>query len=495
MRLDSDIALALMVIATNVWVLCIGIQQLINMRRVKKLEQKVERWMESEIDKAKATQKKDEAIMEKKSHWFWNPSKRGKIVIWTICLVIWIPLLWFYGILDFGVLDFREKRDEVHPFDQAFDTKAWRQREAEKRAYQNRRYADRLRDAGQRIAARAEEVRMEKWKANFPYRPTTDPAVMRDPEVNYSTLDGPGPPYMENVRMAIRDNHNYLSGFYADDVLYTVQFEKMYGILAEYGRTNNPVMVGRVFEDLWLYQNPEKTRWSRSKMKESIAAELSGSHWLNPHYYTDAGEEESREIAERLIEEIEGMDSLPRPFYGNIHDDDPVSYFDRLKLENPELVGDFLVPYEGWTEEYEEWQKSQHKQFLISLTNGDPSFKSVFPEYFPPVDIKDNKLVDRDGDPIVMSEEDAAFYIRGVTPRGEVIPFFWEEDGTVRVPTPAEIEEMLANGEIEVLTEEEAQEIRIMPPKPSLPTLPEQAAPLTPEQELLLDIIKEQIAE
>ena len=41
------------------------------------------------------------------------------------------------------------------------------------------------------------------------------------------------------------------------------------------------------------------------------------------------------------------------------------------------------------------------------------------------------------------------------------------------MPTPAEIEEMLANGEIEILTEEEAQEIRTMPPKPSLPTPPE----------------------
>lgn len=92
-----------------------------------------------------------------------------------------------------------------------------------------------------------------------------------------------------------------------------------------------------------------------------------------------------------------------------------------------------------------------------------------------------------------MSEEDAAFYIRGVTPRGEVIPFFWEGDGTVRVPTPAEIEEMRANGEIEVLIEEEAQEIRIIPPKPSERL--EYVAPLTPEQELLLDIIKEQLAE
>ena len=62
MRLDEDIALILIVMATNVWVLCLAIQQLINMRRVKKLEQKVERWMESEIDKAKAQQKKDESL-------------------------------------------------------------------------------------------------------------------------------------------------------------------------------------------------------------------------------------------------------------------------------------------------------------------------------------------------------------------------------------------------------------------------------------------------
>lgn len=33
MRLDSDIALVVIVMATNVWVLCLGIQQLINMRR------------------------------------------------------------------------------------------------------------------------------------------------------------------------------------------------------------------------------------------------------------------------------------------------------------------------------------------------------------------------------------------------------------------------------------------------------------------------------
>lgn len=178
--------------------------------------------------------------MKKKSHWFWNPSKRGKIVLWTICLAIWIPLLWFYGILDFGVLDFRKKRDEVHPFDQAFDTEAWRQREAEKRAYQHRAYADRLRDAGQRIAARAEEVRMEKWKANFPYQPTADPAVLYDPRRHHGgkfsgTWNSPDwpklnyPPYMRSVDRAVRENYVSLKCFYADDVRFTAQFEQMYG--------------------------------------------------------------------------------------------------------------------------------------------------------------------------------------------------------------------------------------------------------------------------
>lgn len=54
MRLDLDGGL--------VWVLGIYLQQFSNMRRIKKLDQKVERWMESEIDKAKAQQKKDESL-------------------------------------------------------------------------------------------------------------------------------------------------------------------------------------------------------------------------------------------------------------------------------------------------------------------------------------------------------------------------------------------------------------------------------------------------
>ena len=444
--------------------------------------------------------------MKKKSIWSKEISAKGTIALLLLCLVSWVPLLWFCGVLNFG------GKDNISPKDRFLRTEEWRQREAEKRAYQSRRYVDRLRDVGQRIAARAEEVRMEKWKANFPWQPTTDPAVVYDPtrhhggkfSGSWNSPDWPksnDPPYMKSVDRAVRENYVSLKRFYADDVRFTVQFEQMYGILAEYGRTNNPVLVSRVFQNLWRYQNPQSSSYLGQSAKNSIIAKLSSPQWLNPHYYTDAGEEESREIAERLIEEIEGIDSLPRPFgetYEEFHIDDDgnhvaMSYNRRLNSGDPELVGDFLVPYEGWTEEYEEWQKSQHKQFLISLTNGDSSFKSVFPEYFPPIGIKDNKVVDRDGDPIRMSEEDAAFYIRGVTPRGEVIPFFWEGDGTVRVPTPAEIEEMLANGEIEVLTEEEAQEIRLMPPKPSERL--EYVAPLTPEQELLLDIIKEQLAE
>lgn len=61
MRLDLDSGLV-WGISITVWVLGIYLQQFSNMRRVKKLEQKVERWMESEIDKAKAQQKKDKSL-------------------------------------------------------------------------------------------------------------------------------------------------------------------------------------------------------------------------------------------------------------------------------------------------------------------------------------------------------------------------------------------------------------------------------------------------
>ena len=61
MRLDLDSGLV-WGIGITVWVLGIYFQQFSNMRRIKKLEQKVERWMESEIDKAKAQQKKDESL-------------------------------------------------------------------------------------------------------------------------------------------------------------------------------------------------------------------------------------------------------------------------------------------------------------------------------------------------------------------------------------------------------------------------------------------------
>lgn len=117
--------------------------------------------------------------MKKKSIWSKEISAKGTIALLLLCLVSWVPLLWFYGVLNFG------GKDNISPKDRFLRTEEWWQREAEKRAYQNRWYADLLRDAGQRIAARAEEVRMEKWKANFPWQPTTDPAVVYDPIRHY----------------------------------------------------------------------------------------------------------------------------------------------------------------------------------------------------------------------------------------------------------------------------------------------------------------------
>ena len=80
---------------------------------------------------------------------------------------------------------------------------------------------------------------------------------------------------MRSVDRAVRENYVSLKRFYADDVRFTVQFEQMYGILAEYGRTNNPVLVSRVFQNLWRYQNPQSSSYLGQSTKNSIIAKLS----------------------------------------------------------------------------------------------------------------------------------------------------------------------------------------------------------------------------
>ena len=67
------------------------------------------------------------------------------------------------------------------------------------------------------------------------------------------------------------------------------------------------------------------------------------------------------------------------------------------------------------------------------------------PELFPPVKIKNGVLVDKDGDPVKHYE--GADY-RVINHKHESFPMPVNEDGTIRLPTPEEMEQMRANNQV-----------------------------------------------
>ena len=94
----------------------------------------------------------------------------------------------------------------------------------------------------------AEAERLANWKANFPYKPTTDPDVV----VTEAMLkEGYG--YTPIFR-----NHGYMRHFFENETRFTAQFEQLYRILEEHGRADNPMATANIFEDLRLYQKTDK---------------------------------------------------------------------------------------------------------------------------------------------------------------------------------------------------------------------------------------------
>ena len=70
--------------------------------------------------------------------------------------------------------------------------------------------------------------------------------------------------------------------------------------------------------------------------------------------------------------------------------------------------------------------------------------KSLTPELFPPVKIKNEVLVNKDGDPVKYFE---GSNYRVINHKHECFPMPVNEDGTIRLPTPEEMEQMRAAGQ------------------------------------------------
>ena len=110
----------------------------------------------------------------------------------------------------------------------------------------------------------AEAERLANWKANFPYKPTTDPDVVVTEEM---LEEGYG--YTPIFR-----NHGYMRHFFENEIRFTAQFEQLYHILEEHGRGDNPMATGDIFEALRRYhadreRDPEEIAKSAYNHREN----------------------------------------------------------------------------------------------------------------------------------------------------------------------------------------------------------------------------------
>ena len=322
----------------------------------------------------------------------------------------------------------------------------------------------------QEKADKVEAKRLANWKANFPWKPTYDPAHkfvperhlidFRNSQSDPSDLMGQFPDHYNMARwedIHAGDYHMRLKKFFEDESRFSRQFQQVYKILNENERGHNPAIAIRIFRSLLRYKHaltlPEDWQdpiFGKSREQEvefyykSMRGWLSDSEWLNPNYSTEEGKAEVERIRDRLVNEVQGMEKLPR---------DTMEYTTSTGLSSRSEMGkallsgkeEMLVPYEGWYEEAQGFYANQRYQFKRSIEEGDPSLKALMPELFPPVKIKGGILVDKDGDPVKHYE--GANY-RVINNRHESFPMPINEDGTIRLPTLEETEQMRANGQI-----------------------------------------------
>ncbi len=295
------------------------------------------------------------------------------------------------------------------------------------------------------------EVRRKaKWKATFPWKPT------REPKLNHFAQKYLVEAYKpdSNLRASKEEsaaggNHYTLKNFFADEARFSRQFQHVWQILDEHGRGHNPVLVAAIFRELLLYKHAVKNDdWSRHpEWYEPVLGNLEAWEWLRPEFMTEEGQEEARSTRDRLIHEVPGMEEL---------DPSTMDYaleagINRYGEEAKGLIAgeeEMLTPYEGWYQQAKDYWDEQRYQFARALEEGDPSLKQLRPDLFPPTGIENGVLVDKNGDPIRYHEGSE---IVMVTPDREVIPLLVNEDDSIRLPTPEEIEQLRAEGEVRQL--------------------------------------------
>ena len=110
-----------------------------------------------------------------------------------------------------------------------------------------------------------EKVRLENWKRNFPYKQMYHPTLQYDPSKFQSNVDLDNftvlinPELLDEVNIKsesfreVVDDHVYLLGFYKNPLIYSKEFERLFHVLGECDRNDNPIHVANIFTHLAFY--------------------------------------------------------------------------------------------------------------------------------------------------------------------------------------------------------------------------------------------------
>ena len=243
---------------------------------------------------------------------------------------------------------------------------------------------NRLSSQSQRMAVRSQDLaerrRLEKWKQRFPWEPVVDDNF---PYVPHKYVPGYKPTNSYEGTVILEQKHNYknLKRFFSNEVRYTAQFESMYNILEKYNRNNDPALAKRVFEHLWNYHHHKDTNAYKAKSyKSGVIAALTSPRNADEYYFSPEGIKEAEIIADDLIDNVKEMQSIPYPWPITEEEHRTKQTYDmRIMSGDPDLVGDFLVPYVGWADKYAELMKEQRRaptRAIVNLPKLPPGYPS-----------------------------------------------------------------------------------------------------------------------
>ena len=257
----------------------------------------------------------------------------------------------------------------------------------------------------EKAAKEAEEKRRQAWIARFPWEPVVDEDFPYIPEKYLPRYHGDS--IEEKIINGQKQNYTALKDLFSNEMRYTAQFEKMCDILSEYDRTEDPVLAKRIFSHLWNHhrykgRDEEKSR----RYARGIVAALTNPRLGDEYYFSKAGRKEAEEIMQVLLSEVLGMETLPKPFpFAEEEIRRRVTFYEAVQSGDPDLVGDFLVPYKGWAQKYEALLRRQKEQSekhftlqIPELPPGSPSGPAVM--LMPRVDEEGKPVFDEDGRPV-----------------------------------------------------------------------------------------------